>query len=130
MCVVFVRPTEAEFSDRNTSNKLYAIVFETIKEIQIELAEAYPKNIGISQEFEGTIEDIVHESFILINHKLHKTFQDLEDHELKQYAVAILDPLWMVSLPFIPDALLCFSKLQDKRQRHNKENSDEIWPIR
>jgi hypothetical protein len=111
---VFDWPTRVD--DRLALDRLYAIVFETIKEMRFKLSELLVLYTG-PHLFIG---DIIGQLFILKPDRLHRTIEDLKAGRLGEYAEPVLDSLWQSGLPFVPDGVLYayqFVKTKKKEQR-------------
>jgi hypothetical protein len=95
----FIWPKEV--ANKEELNKLHSILFETTKEIQVELSQVFPY---LHQS--TMIDEIVRDVFLLKTKTLYETIINLESAGIGEYGEEILDLLWKIGLRFVPDALL------------------------
>jgi DNA-binding transcriptional ArsR family regulator len=103
---IFVWPREV--ADKKTRDRLHTMLFETIREIQIKLADVHYPHVENHKDFRGLDQqfvnsEIIDDSFILKEDKLHKTIIDLEYIGLGEQGEAVLDLLWKFGFRFVPD---------------------------
>jgi hypothetical protein len=101
-------------SDRKMLDRLYSLVFDTIKEIQLRLPVHH-------EHLELLTGEHVHDTFILKDNKLYNSVRYLEPVGLGKSTSDLLDMLWKVGLDFVPDALLHTYELNEKGKNERKK---------
>jgi hypothetical protein len=122
---LFVWPQEV--TDKKTLDKLYTVVFEGLKEIQIKLSEVFMEK----SSSELMISDIIDDLFTLKPEVLYSTIINLEYAGLGRYGEAVLDPLWKFGFRFVPDALLHVHHYMEEHKRRRLNMTDKLkdWRI-
>lgn len=117
------------FPNTMTREKLYEEAFQAVKDIQFRLEEAF----GIGGQMVVERGFIVSDFFTMNSNKLYSTITNLEHVGLSESAEALLDILWKLGRPFIPDALFeMYGRAEDWKKRHRKKiekvlNKVEDW---
>lgn len=117
---LFVWPQEV--TDKKTLDKLYTVVFDGLKEIQIKLSEVF---VSYS-ESDLMTGDIIDDLFTLKPEKLYSTVINLEYIGLGEYCEAVLDPLWKFGFRFVPDALLHVRDYMEEHKRRRLNMMDKL----
>jgi Fe2+ or Zn2+ uptake regulation protein len=109
---LFVWPKEV--NDKKTLDKIYTVVLNGLKEIQMKFAEIFGEK---SESAESIVGDIIKELFVLKPDNLYSTIINLEYVGLGEYGEAVLDPLWEFGFRFVPQGLLDFHELNEEGKR-------------
>jgi hypothetical protein len=107
------RPTK-RITDKGTLDTIYAIAFETIKELGYRVSEVMRLVTGTDNFFTLYSSITTEKLFVLKPHKLAEIFQYLKEGGLEEFSDDVMDPLWKASLPFVNDSLLQVYQLADQ----------------
>ena len=120
--LMFIWPKKVP--DIRIREKVYEIAFQAVKEMQLKLEEAFGiGGEGLMEEEKGFI---VADLFSMNREKLYSTIINLEYIGVGERAEALLDILWKLGLPFIPDALFeMYGRAEVWKKRHRKK-IDEV----
>ena len=108
-----------EFRNTLTREKLYEESFQTVKDIHFRLEQVF--RIGDTGEIEKGY--IVSDLFTMKAKKMYAIITNLEHVGLGENAEALLDILWELGLPFIPDALF---EMYGRHEYWKKRNRKKI----
>jgi hypothetical protein len=117
---LFVWPQE--ITDRKTLDKVYTVVLQGLKEIQIKLSEVFMEK----SSSELMIGEIIDDLFTLKPEVLYSTIINLEYAGLGRCGEAVLDPLWKFGFRFVPDALLHVHHYMEEHKRRRLAMIDAV----
>jgi hypothetical protein len=119
---IFEWPKKVE--DKKALDKLYTALFETIKEIHIELSNCY----HFAEDKTHMIGEIVNQLFFLKRDKLCNAIVDLECVGVGEYAEDVLDLLWKSGFQYTADGLEQAYKYEESspRRREIEKNIDKL----
>lgn len=109
-------------ADKKALDKLYTALFETIKEIHIELSNCY----YFPEDKAHMIGEIVNQLFFLKRDKLYNSIIDLGCIGVDKYAEAVLDLLWKSGFQYAADGLEQAYKESSPRRREIEKNIDKL----
>jgi hypothetical protein len=97
--------------------------FQALKDIQFKLEEVFGIG-GLMEEMKGSIVD---DLFTMHSNKLYSTIKNLEYVGFGERAEALLDILWKLGLPFMPDALFeMYERAESWKKSHRKKIDKSI----
>lgn len=119
--LLFIWPKEVP--NTRIREKVYEVAFQAVKEIQFKLEEAFGIG-GLMEEEKGSI---VADLFTMHSDKLYSTVTNLEYVGLGERAEALLDILWKLGLPFMPDALFeMYGRAEGWKKSHRKKIDEAL----